>query len=142
MRTVISVALVAALLLAPVKSLDISQLEPVEAIALYRTEDAINIKTDTGTVGTGPNAEFALKALETNTQKVIYLHTAAYLLVEPGAEAWVEALRPYLAPDMLVGTYSGGDVAEETNYQRNHSTMHKLESWKNLELRKINKVEK
>ena len=77
MRTVISVALVAALLLAPVKSLDISQLEPVEAIALYRTENAINIKTDTGTVGIGPNAEFALKDLETNTQKVIYLHTAA-----------------------------------------------------------------
>lgn len=142
MRIAISVILIAALLFVPVKKLDISQLEPVETIAIYQIEKGIALKTDTGTVGVGPNAELALMDLKNNTPKTIYLNTAKYLLVQPGSEPWAEVLRPYLAASVLVGTYSGGDVAEETNYQQNHGIMHKLGEWKFLESSNINKVEK
>ena len=142
MKKLLWVCLVIVLMYAPVKKVDISQLEAIETIVLTLTEDAVVLQTDTGAVGRGVNIENALENLELSTNNVIYINTARYLLVSDEALPWVEGIRPYVPGDILLGEYGGGDIVEETKYMANHCKMTKLSAWKYMETVNNDKVEK
>jgi hypothetical protein len=55
------------MLFAPVKRMDITKLEPVEAIAVEKEKGKVVLTTDTQSVGTGTNTEKALVALKEQT---------------------------------------------------------------------------
>jgi hypothetical protein len=104
------------MLFAPVKRMDITKLEPVEAIAVEKEKGKVVLTTDTQSVGTGTNAEKALVALKENSLGIIYLDTVRYLLVESGAEDAAKQLAPFLHRSVAVASYNGGGIKEEVRY--------------------------
>jgi hypothetical protein len=104
------------MLIAPVKRMDITKLEPVEAIAVEKEKGKVVLTTDTQSVGTGTNTEKALVALKENSLGIIYLDTVRYLLVESGAEDAAKQLAPFLHRSVAVASYNGGDIKEEVRY--------------------------
>lgn len=130
MRRILSVAILALCLLAPVKRLDVAKLEPVQTVAIYSQGGKVVLETDTGNRGEGVDAAEALGNLKQNALAVIYLDTAEYLLVGEGDEQLVGQLLPVLHKRVKVALYGGGDIVEETAYWEVHGDLPKLEQWK------------
>ena len=126
----ISIAILGLCFLAPVKRLDVAKLQPVETVAVYLQGSCVVLETDWGEKGEGATALEALQSLRDNAHSVIYLDTAQYLLVGVGAQQQVEQLRPHLKERVKVGSYNGGDVAEETKYWKIHGSLPPLSHWK------------
>ena len=81
MRKILYINIIVAVFFAPVDRLDIAKLLPVEAVAVYRENDTVVLKTDTDNTGRGKTVWEALKNLKENAVSVIYLDTADYLLI-------------------------------------------------------------
>lgn len=105
---------------APVKRLDISKLEPVEAVAISRCREGVRLQTDTGALGEGVDVTDALADLKDRAKGVIYLDTAEYLLAEEGMQKQVESLMRWLKKDVRIAKYRGGDIREEAEYLDAH----------------------
>ena len=116
MRIISYLLILVLMLLAPVKRMDISKLEPVEAIAVEVVKGKVVLTTDTQSVGMGTNTEEAMVALKENSIGIIYLDTVRYLLVESGAEDAAKELRPFLHRSVAVAPYNGGNIKEEVRY--------------------------
>ena len=82
--------------LAPVERVDVGQMQPVEVIYICKDADAVVLKTDTGDVGVGVDAETALTDMKQTSAGVIYLDTAQYLVIGPGAQEDAMALKSVL----------------------------------------------
>ncbi len=80
----------------PVEGTDIGKLRPVELVMVQMQNHQVVLRTDTGDIGQGGTAEEAYQNLRDTTSGVVYLDTADYLLISPGA--WEEAakLKAYL----------------------------------------------
>ena len=102
MRKVLYVALLVPLFFVPLHRVNIADLLPVEAVAIYMDGDRVVLETDTQHKGFGETAEQALASLKENTPAVVYLDTAEYLMVAPDAEAQVEGLRSHLKSTVKV----------------------------------------
>ena len=96
MRKVLYVALLIPLFFVPLHRVNIADLLPVEAVAIYMDGDQVVLETDTGNKGSGETVEKAVAALKENTPAVVYLDTAKYLLISPDATELIEAIIPYL----------------------------------------------
>ena len=120
MRTVLYILIIILTFLAPVQRLDVAKLQPVEAIAIYTEQDTVIIKTDTEDMGIGETALQALQDLKETAPAVIYLDTAEYLLIAPGAEKYAEELKTHLKTTVKVRMYSGSEVKEEVKYLDAH----------------------
>ena len=120
MRTVLYILIIILTFFSPVQRLDVAKLQPVEAVAVYMEQDMVILKTDTEDIGIGKTTQEALQNLKDTTLAVIYLDTAEYLLVAPGAEQCAEELKPHLKTSTKVRTYSGGEVKEEVKYLDAH----------------------
>ncbi len=120
MKILLYVLLIALSLLAPVQRLDVAKLQPVEAVAVYVKEGEVVLLTDTEDTGRGETAMEALADMKENTIGIIYLDTAEYLLVAPGAEAYADELLSNLKPSVKVGQYNGGNVKDEAKYMDAH----------------------
>lgn len=129
MRKVAIVVILLLSLLVPVKRLDASKLQPVEAVAVYVEDGRVVLETDTEDKGSGNTALEALENMKANALSVIYLDTAEYLLVEEGAGDFAEALRPLLSGSVKVGKYLGGSVKDQVAYYEVHGKLPKLKSW-------------
>lgn len=129
MRKILSVAILAACLFAPVQRLDVAKLQPVQTVAVYRQGEKIVLETDEGDKGHGASAQEALKNLKDNALTVIYLDTAEYLLVGEEAQEQAEQLRPILHKTVKVGPYNGGDIAEEAAYWELHGKLPEMQEW-------------
>lgn len=116
MRIISYLLILILMLFAPVKRMDITKLEPVEAIVVEKEKGRVVLTTDTQSVGTGTNTEKALVALKENSLGIIYLDTVRYLLVESGAEDAAKQLAPFLHRSVAVAPYNGGDIKEEVRY--------------------------
>ena len=81
---------------------DIGRLRPVEVIQLYEKNGFLFLETDTEDLGWGVTVEEAVKKLKETTPGQIYLDTADYLLVEDGADKYLEDVLPYLKRSTLV----------------------------------------
>lgn len=131
MRTVLYILIIILTFLAPVQRLNVAKLQPVEAIAIYTEQDTVIIKTDTEDMGIGETALQALQDLKETAPAVIYLDTAEYLLIAPGAEKYAEELKTHLKTTVKVRMYSGGEVKEEVKYLDAHDRGAAPENGKN-----------
>ena len=102
MRKVLYVALLVPLFFVPLHRVNIADLLPVEAVAIYMNGNQVVLETDTGSKGSGETVEKAVAALKENTPAVVYLDTAKYLLISPDATEQAEHLRPHLKPSVKV----------------------------------------
>ena len=105
MRKVAYVVILVLLFLAPVKRLDVANLQPVQTVAIYTEPGAVVLETDTHNIGRGATVADAVANLEKNTPGVIYLDTAEYLLISKDAQNYVGALQDYLHPTVRVSNW-------------------------------------
>ncbi len=119
------------LFLVPVERLDVAKLVPVQTVAIYTELSTVVLETDTHNVGRGNSVSKALQDLEDTTPGVIYLDTAEYLLVSSDAQSYVEALREYLNPSVMVSLWDGeGAVDVAAKYLSVMEDLPKLKHWK------------
>lgn len=116
MKTLLYGLIIILSLMAPVQRLDVAKLQPVEAVAVYVKNGNVILATDTEDKGRGADADEALADLKERTPAVIYLDTARYLLIGPGAESCVDELLPHLRRSVKVRPYLGGDIKETVKY--------------------------
>lgn len=137
MRKVLYVALLIPLLFVPLNRVNVANLLPIEAVAVYRDGDQVVLETDTEHKGFGENAEKALASLKQNTSAVVYLDTAEYLLVAPDAAEEVDALRPHLKSTVKVCVCEvAGKVKDAAKYLEIHRDLPTLKTWKKENIKK------
>ncbi len=129
-KTVIYALILALMLLAPVKGLNVANLEPVEVVYLRMDDDRVCIQTDTKAVGFGETALKALENMEERTPGVIYLDTAEYLLVDPNALAYVEELRHKFKGKVKLCAAVDVDLSCAAEYLETHGNLPQMKSWK------------
>ena len=130
MRWILYGVIIVLALIAPVAPLDVAKLQPVEAVAVRMENGRVILETDTEDRGEGATAAEALADMKNNATSVIYLDTAEYLMVEEGAEACVEELRPLLNDSVYVGADLGWAVKDQLQYYEVHGNLPKLKRWK------------
>ena len=137
MRKVLYVALLIPLFFVPLNRVNVADLLPVEAVAVYWEGDQVVLETDTKHKGTGEDAEKALAALKENTPAVVYLDTADYLLVAPDAIEQANSLYPYLKPRVKVCVCeAAGEVKNVTKQLRIRGDLPCLKTWKKENIKK------
>lgn len=95
-RRLIYIVLIAAVFFAPVKRVNVADLEPVEALLLTREGEKLTLTTDTGISGTGADMAQAMEDLRENTPAVLFLDTVEYVALTEAAKEDVEDLMPQL----------------------------------------------
>lgn len=137
MRKVLYAALVIPLFFVPLNRVNVADLLPIEAVAVYMDGNQVVLETDTEHKGTGENAEKALVALKGNTPAVVYLDTAEYLLVAPDAVEAVDSLRPHLKATVKVCVCeAAGKVKDAAKYLEIHRDLPCLKTWKKENIKK------
>lgn len=96
MKLLLYMAILLAVLLFPSRGVDVGKLIPVEVIAVSESDGILTVSTDTGDLGRGRTIQAAVEDMKASAPGVIYLDTAEYLLIEPGAENQINAIRGYL----------------------------------------------
>jgi len=134
-RRVLYGVILASLLFVPLNRVNVGELVPIEAVAVYMYKDSVVLETDAEHTGYGKNAEEALESLKKNTAAVVYLDTAEYLLVSQDAVSQVEGLRPYLKPSVRVCICEAkGKVKDAAKYIEVHQKLPKLKDWQAEEM--------
>ena len=87
---------------------DVGKLSPAQVV-LLRHGDHVMLLTDTKELGIGEDVAKAVMNMKQTSPSEVFLDTAEYLLVEPGAEEWLPQLQEYLRPSCNV-CYATGDV--------------------------------
>lgn len=131
MRRVLYVALIVPLFLVPLNRVNVADLLPIEAVAVYMDGEEVILETDTEHKGVGKTVDKALSDLKENTPAVVYLDTAEYLLVAPNAVEQVESLRPHLKSSVKVCVcQAAGKVKIAVEYLEVHGDLSRLKDWK------------
>ena len=131
MKIFLYIIIIAASLIAPVKRLDIADLEPVEVVAISLADGQVQIQTDTGAAGRGATASEALQDLRNQTPAVVYLDTAKYLLIGEGAEYAVVDIEDYFRPGVKVSGEITIPLEEAGKYLDVHADLPTIKQWKN-----------
>lgn len=131
MRKVLYAALLIPLFFVPLNRVNVADLLPIEAVAVYMDGEQVVLETDAENTGAGETVDKALSDLKENTPAVIYLDTAAYLLVAPNAVEQVDSLRPHLKPSVKVCVCeAAGKVKIAVEYLEVHEDLPRLKNWK------------
>ena len=77
---------------------DVAKLRPVQVVAVSAVHGGVQLRTDTGDLGIGLDIPEAMESMKQTSPAMIFLDTAEYLLIEPGAEVWLSQLSGYLRP--------------------------------------------
>ena len=102
MKLLIYMILLLGVALLPTEATDVGKLIPVEVIAVSENRGIVTVETDTGDAGQGRTLEEAFEDMEKTAPGVIYLDTAAYLILEPGMEGQAATLGAYLKDSVRV----------------------------------------
>ena len=129
MRIVIYGVILLGLLLAPVRKLDIAELEPVEVVYLDKTADRILLSTDTGAQGRGSTMDAALEDMKQKTPAVIYLDTAEFLIVSENAVNELESVRYYVKDSVRLCVAENPDMKTAARYLKTHGKVPALRQW-------------
>ena len=131
MRKVLYILLLLPLFFVPLQRVNVADLLPIEAVAVYMDGEQVVLETDTEHIGKGGTVLEALATLKTNTPAVVYLDTAGYLLVSADAVAKVDSLRAHLKPSVKVCVCEAkGRVKDAISYLEVHQKLPKLKDWK------------
>ena len=129
-RILLYCALLTAALMIPVHKADISDLEPIQIIQLYKEEDKLVLRTDTKDSGFGENVRQALMDMKKKSEGIVYLDTAEFLLVSDEARDYIAHIKPYLKGKVRVCLWEGaGDLTKAARYMKSHDTGIKLKNW-------------
>ena len=123
--------LIALVWVVPTERVDVAELQPIEVIAIYKQGDSVVVSTDTEDTGSGHNAVEALENMQATAPAVIYLDTAEYLLIGPGAEEEVERVRHTLKKRVKLCTVDGPiDLKQAAQFLNVHGNLPELWQWK------------
>lgn len=114
----------------PVERMDISHLEPIQAVYLYRDGENIVLETDTEDRGTGKTVQQALTDMKNKSSGIVYLDTAEFLLVSDSALEDIEQMKAVLKGSVRVCGWDGkGELTEAAEYMQAHKTGCRLDKW-------------
>ncbi len=130
MKIILYCVILVLIFLAPVSKQDIGDLEPVQAIWLRIDNGNVVLQTDTEDAGTGETVEAAIQAMKKNSEGVIYLDTAQFLLVSENALAHLEDIMSHLKASVKLCLWQGDDVASAARYMQSHDMGHKMKEFK------------
>ena len=129
-RILLYIGILAALVLAPVKSADIGKLRPVQVVSVYKENSWVVMETDTDDKGYGGTALQALRNLKDTSNGIIYLDTADYLLITKDTVKAVEELRQELKTNVrLCMVTKSVDLIEASQYLSVHGGLPRLREW-------------
>ena len=130
MRVFLYIFILSLLFFAPVQRVDVSKLLPIEAVAVYQSEEGVVLETDTKHRGVGATVTEALENLKNNTPAVVYLDTAEFLLISEESIPHIEQLGAYLKPAVKVAVCDAKGVVKETaKYLEVHGDLPRLDEW-------------
>ena len=130
-RTILYIGILALVLAAPVKPMEIEKLRPVQIVSVYKENDWTIVETDTGDIGIGASVEQAVQNMKDTSGGVIYLDTAEYLLLTKETEETVERLRAELKPSVGICLMAGvEDLQKAVLFLQSHGELPKLKEWK------------
>ena len=131
MRVILYTIIILLMFAAPVTSLDVAKLQPVQSVALYTQGGSVFLETDTGSVGRGENIKEAINDLEKATPGVIYLDTAEYLLIAESALPLACDMLSYLKPSVRVCAWDErGTVEDAAKHLCVREDLPELGQWK------------
>ena len=105
----------------PTNRIDISNLEPVQAVWISKKNDDYIIATDTEDVGVGETVREALQIMKDRCEKIIYLDTAQYLLVSDNCKESIGEISEYLKQRVKVSVWNGeGKLKDVAQYMQTH----------------------
>ncbi len=129
-RILLYCVLLAAALMLPVHKIDVSDLEPIQAVQLYKEDNELIMRTDTKDKGSGENVRQALMDMKKKSEGIVYLDTAEFLLVSDEARDYIAHIKPYLKGKVRVCLWEGeGDLTKAAKYMKAHKTGVKLKKW-------------
>lgn len=129
-RIILYVLILCSLTFLPLKSMEIANLEPVQAVWMYEADGKVVLETDTEDKGTGGSVEEALADMKQKSPGIIYLDTAQYLLVSETAQPQIAALQPYVKGSVRLCQWDGqGDLADAVKYADAHKIGKKIKNW-------------
>ena len=130
-RWILYILILIAVVVAPVRPINIGQLLPVQTVLMRMEGQWIVIETDTGNKGIGSSGFGALQNLKETAGGLIYLDTAQYLLLAEGAEEAAEELRTEFRKSVELCAITGQpDLPQVAKYLQVHADLPKLKSWK------------
>ncbi len=130
MKWLFYMATLAAALLYPSQRADVAKLQPVELVCMYIEEGAVVLETDTGDLGKGDSVTGALHNLKETTAGIVYLDTAAYLLVDEDVQYLIPEIIPYLKEKVrLCQMDEKPDLELAAAYLNVHSPEKALGTW-------------
>ena len=122
--------ILAGLFLVPLHHIEIANLEPVEAVWIYKEGDKVVLLTDTEDKGVGVNVEYALIDMRHKSSGVIYLDTAQYVFVAESAENEINNLRNYVKNSVWLCKWNGeGSFKNALKYANAHNVGIKINEW-------------
>ena len=129
-RIILYIGILALIVAAPVKPMDIEKLRPVQIVSVYKQSDWTVIETDTGDKGIGGTARQALQNMKDTSEGIIYLDTAEYLLVTKQTEEATRELIAELKPSVRMCMTTGvEDLKQAVLYLKAHGGLPKLKAW-------------
>lgn len=129
-RIIIYCIILAGILWIPVERMEIRDLEPIQAVWMYREEGEIVLKTDTEDEGRGESVQEALEDMKEKSSGIVYLDTAQFLLVSDNAQEQIGKLTPYLKGKVKISLWEGGEIQEAARYMQSHKIGVKLARWR------------
>jgi len=123
-------AILLAALMVPVERADVAQLRPIEVICIYKDADMVILKTDTDDIGIGHDALSALENMKLTSPAMIYLDTAEYLLIGPGAQEDAKQLKGVLKNSVqLCETDTNIKLKDAAQYLPVHGDLPDFKGW-------------
>ena len=106
-RVILYIIVLLIALYIPVDRTDISNLEPIQAVWVSQENGEYIITTDTEDVGVGESIQQAIAEMKNKSEKIIYLDTAQYLLVNENCTAAINEITNYLFVSKSNNNYNG-----------------------------------
>lgn len=101
---------------------DVGKLRPVQVVEIRKRNNGVQLQTDTQDLGVGADVIQAVKYMKDISPARVFLDTADYLLIEPGAEIWLSQLQEYLRPSCCLCYITGEvDLYEAGQYLQLHA---------------------
>lgn len=122
-----------ALFFAPLQSVEIANLKPIQAVWLDVKNGEVFLLTDTEDSGFGATVDEALADMKHSSSGIVYLDTAQYLFVSESAEQKIVAIEPYLKASVMLCKWDGqGNIKEAVKYADSHKIGVKLKCRNNV----------
>lgn len=121
---------------------DVGKLQPIEIIKVSKENNLVMIETDTGDSGKGVTFPQALQNMKEMSTGIVIAETAEYLLLEQGAEAYLEEIKHELKGNVKVCRIQGeADYVSVSEYLNIHSPKETLERVNAHEIEEILVIE-